>query len=49
MLVSHYWSLHIATGVRQTGRVTTKDFTDFLILLDKWNAELPGLWQYWSA
>ena len=44
-----YIALHIPTGTRHEREMdyeTTRHA--FLLLLDAWNSQQPGIWQYWS-
>ena len=44
-----YIALHIPTGTRHERE--TEDGLgrlQFLSLLNAWNSQMPGIWQYWS-
>lgn len=41
--------LHIPTAQQTSATVPAHSFAHFHSLLDRWNGQQPGLWQYWSA
>jgi hypothetical protein len=45
-----YWRLHVATGrVDLDAYDKPSTLLEFLVLLDGWNRQANGVWQYWRA
>lgn len=44
-----YVWLHIPSGREGIRQISTLERIRFLELLNKWNTQHPGVWQYWEA
>lgn len=47
MPLFRFWRLHIPTGERGLGDVPAYTRLGALEIVNRWNGQMPGLWQYW--
>lgn len=44
----HYHALHIPSGSRFLRVIECWGRVELLAQLNEWNAQCPGIWQYWA-
>jgi hypothetical protein len=44
---AQYNWLHIKTGIRGTSTYQGESMNDLLVLINRWNEQGCGIWQYW--